>query len=89
MAIKSEERVEGCFARAAEDEPLFVLRATDKLAPDLVRQWAEQYRQKHIKAGTSGRELARVILKHEDALQLAGEMQDYRDKLVQSGDLKS
>jgi hypothetical protein len=41
MAIKSQERVAGCFAKAAEDEPLFVLRAQDKLAPIVIRLWAE------------------------------------------------
>jgi len=41
MAIKAEERIRGCFERAAENEPLFVLRAQDKLAPIVVRMWAE------------------------------------------------
>ena len=42
MAIKREELVSGCIAKAADDEPVFVLRAQDKLAPDLVREWAHQ-----------------------------------------------
>lgn len=29
-----------CYAEAAEDEPLFVLRANDPIAPFLVRIWA-------------------------------------------------
>jgi hypothetical protein len=29
-----------CLNRAAEDEPIFVLRANDKLAPHLVKLWA-------------------------------------------------
>ena len=29
-----------CITKAADDEPLFVLRAQDVSAPDLVRQWA-------------------------------------------------
>lgn len=41
MAIKSIEREVGCFAKAAENEPLFVLRAQDKLAPTLIRLWSE------------------------------------------------
>jgi len=41
MATKEVERVSGCFAKAAETEPLFVLRAQDKLAPIVVRLWAE------------------------------------------------
>ncbi len=38
--IKRLERTIGCFAKAADDEPLFVLRAQDKLAPVLIRLWA-------------------------------------------------
>jgi hypothetical protein len=38
--LKRDEMEQGCFAKAADDEPVFVLRAQDKLAPDLVREWA-------------------------------------------------
>lgn len=40
--IKRDELINGCIAKAADDEPVFVLRATDKLAPGLIRQWAAQ-----------------------------------------------
>jgi hypothetical protein len=30
------------LSRAGDDEPIFVLRAQDVLAPDLVRGWAER-----------------------------------------------
>jgi hypothetical protein len=30
----------GCLGRADDDEPLFILRAQDRLAPTLVRLWA-------------------------------------------------
>lgn len=33
-------RGEGCLGRAADDEPVFVLRGQDLLAPDLVDKWA-------------------------------------------------
>ena len=38
--IKREEVISGCWAKATDDEPVFVLRAQDKLAPGLIRQWA-------------------------------------------------
>jgi hypothetical protein len=38
--LKNDEAARGCFAKAADDEPLFVLRAQDRLAPDVVREWA-------------------------------------------------
>lgn len=43
--IKNEELAnpESCLNRAATDEPIFVLRANDPLAPIIVRYWAEHY----------------------------------------------
>ncbi len=40
---KRDEQIdpESTWNRAAQDEPLFVIRAKDKLAPTMVRQWAE------------------------------------------------
>ncbi|CAN0468631.1 unnamed protein product [Phaeothamnion confervicola] len=38
--LKHDEVERGCFAKAADNEPLFVLRGQDKLAPALVREWA-------------------------------------------------
>ena len=45
MATKQEEinkltRGEGCLGKAASDEPVFVLRAQDCFAADLVEKWA-------------------------------------------------
>lgn len=45
MAIKAIERKNGCFAKAFEDEVLFVLRAKDLLAPGIVREWAKRAEQ--------------------------------------------
>ena len=46
MATKKEVleqalRGEGCLGRAADDEPVFVLRAQDKVASPLVSDWAD------------------------------------------------
>lgn len=43
MGLKKQELIDGCFAKAADDEPIFVLRATDKFAPAIVREWARQF----------------------------------------------
>lgn len=40
MATKATPGVFDCYAKAAPDEPIFVLRSTDPLAPILVRMWA-------------------------------------------------
>lgn len=38
----SEERAgKGCLGKAADDEPVFVLRAQDKLAPAIISVWVE------------------------------------------------
>lgn len=42
MGIKSTEIVDGCFARAMDDEPMFVLLGRDRRAPHAVREWATQ-----------------------------------------------
>lgn len=39
MATKSTDT---CLQKAAENEPIFVLRAQDMLAPGIVREWAKQ-----------------------------------------------
>lgn len=41
MAIKSYEQKLGTFSKAANDEPLFVLRPRDRLAVPLARLWVE------------------------------------------------
>lgn len=46
MATKREElekgaRGEGCLGRAASDEPIFILRAQDKVAAMAVTFWAD------------------------------------------------
>lgn len=50
MGTKLEELRHGCFARAMDDEPMFVLLARDPSAPRLVRQWAME-READVKAG--------------------------------------
>jgi hypothetical protein len=38
MAFK---RNDSCFQKAADDEPIFTLRAKDVLAPQIVEAWAD------------------------------------------------
>ena len=42
MGTRVEEgaKADSCFNKAADDEPIFVLRAQDKLSPQLIRLWA-------------------------------------------------
>lgn len=76
MATKRQELIgNGCLARAAEDEPLFILRAHDKLAPGVVRRWAED-----LGLQTTGdlEAAGRVRPKIEEALQLADNMETWQ-----------
>jgi hypothetical protein len=38
--INAALKGEGCLGKAAPDEPVFVLRAQDRFAADVVRHWA-------------------------------------------------
>jgi hypothetical protein len=38
--LEAALRGEGCLGKAADDEPVFVLRSQDNLAADLVEKWA-------------------------------------------------
>jgi len=44
MGTKLKELRDGCFARAMDDEPMFVLLGRDDKAPAQVRAWAAQRR---------------------------------------------
>ncbi len=39
MATK-KDAAPTCYDKAADDEPVFTLRAQDMLAPEMVREWA-------------------------------------------------
>lgn len=56
-----------CLSKAAPDEPIFVLRAKDPLAAQVVRLWADMADGIHEKDKTN------------EARQLAGAMDYWRD----------
>ena len=43
MGTKANPGEFDCYAAAGDDEPIFVLRANDPLAPLLVREWSNRY----------------------------------------------
>lgn len=63
MATK---HTDSCLLKAGDDEPIFVLRAQDRLAPHVVRHWAKL-------AEASGTPSAKV----EEARALAELMTDW------------
>ena len=60
-----------CYAVADDDEPIFVLRANDPLAADLVREWANRYEIR--KLGEQGGEVfeRKGLEKSDEALACA------------------
>ena len=66
-----------CWNRAKDDEPIFVLRANDESAPDIVRMWALWY--KRSKGGLRVMS-ERQRVKYHDAVELSNQMEDWADK---------
>lgn len=65
-----------CLNNAADDEPIFVLKSTDELAPEIVRNWAQRYRvSKHENQGSM---TPKQWAKYEEALALANEMENWK-----------
>lgn len=58
-----------CYDKAAPDEPLFVLRAHDRLAPQIVLEWARTA----FDIGVSAQKVA-------DALNCVNDMRDWQEK---------
>lgn len=72
------EEADSCLNRAADDEPLFVLRANDPLFGEIVRAWAAKYCKRKVKA-RAYRE--REAVKHLEALAIAQEGEDWRGRV--------
>lgn len=68
------EQPSSCLNKAAEDEPVFVLRAKDPIAPAAVEEWARQAQQ------TGRHEPAKI----EEARALAQQMREWRTDHVSS-----
>lgn len=76
MGTKLQELRDGCFNRAMDDEPMFVLLARDPKAPELVRKWADD-RTDDINAGrrpSTDREQV------DEALRCAARMEIWREE---------
>lgn len=69
MGLKATDE---CLKKAGEDEPLFVLRAQDILAPVLVRFWATLVEAQYKKEGKT------MTPKVKEAQVLALQMEDWQ-----------
>jgi len=69
--------VSSCLNSAADDEPIFTLRANDELAAATVRAWAQRYYV--AKSEQLGGMTQRQRRKYEEALSLASLMDQWRE----------
>lgn len=77
MALKGE----GCLGKAADDEPVFVLRARDIYAPSAVRAWALQLGPGIPKPTTKQEAIEyekKVNPKFKEAMEVANTMADWQ-----------
>lgn len=66
-----------CLTNAADDEPIFVLKSTDELAPYIVREWADRYLD--VKSRPEGGMTGKQYEKYKEALALANQMEAWRE----------
>lgn len=81
MATKREELANpnGCLNMAADDEPIFVLRANDELASIVVQYWTRVYGvDKSVKQNGVLTEKQREKIK--EASQSSFQMREWRNK---------
>ena len=65
-----------CINRAADDEPVFVLRAHDPAAPEIVREWADAYASRKEEAHETM--TAQEREKYREAIDLAHRMEEWQ-----------
>ena len=75
MGTKNNPGPIDCYAAAAPDEPIFVLRATDPLAARIVQKWDNLYRERKMLEGQWNDTTEKKYL---EAHNCAAEMTEYR-----------
>lgn len=66
-----------CLNKAADQEPIFVLRANDELAADMVRTWANKYADSKLRTQPKGAMTEAQTQKYRSAMALADSMDRY------------
>lgn len=81
MGTKKEEleSTTGCLAKCANDEPIFVLRAQDVLAPGIIRAWVAQVSRQHmVHRSRHAPPSPNLLAKLEEAEHLAFQMEAWQ-----------
>jgi hypothetical protein len=66
-----------CLTAAADDEPVFLLRAHDELAPEVVRYWAQLYGMSKSAAGLM---TTKSVTKRSEAFDCAMAMKQWKEE---------
>lgn len=84
MGTKNNPGKYDCYAKAAPDEPIFTLRASDPHAPDVVRQWARVYlaSQNGLAPVDRRDDEEKAKDKHREAMRCAEAMELYYTEVV-------
>lgn len=77
MIKRLELQGPSCLTNASFEEPIFVLRANDELAPIIVREWARLYAGQKFAA--QGGLTLRQQAKYEDAQRTAVLMEQWKE----------
>ena len=84
MATKNDPGPFDCYAALAPDEPYFILKSTDELAPEVVEGWADLYiESKRLEGGLD----ERAQKKYREALEVCEAMRVW--KRLQAGRMQA
>lgn len=68
------------LAKAADDEPVFILRAQDSFAPDVILFWAERVAWMSGRFGSDNKQSDATATKIAEARALAYEMRAWQER---------
>lgn len=70
-----------CYHEVMPDEPIFVLRAKDPVAPEVIEFWAERWGKERLENNPRTKDRLhpeRVMSKQDEALKCAAAMREWR-----------
>ena len=78
MGTKNNPGLFDCYKEAGSDEPIFILRANDELAPNIIRFWAEEYRISKLKKSKDNKLTPKQESRYQEARLCARSMEVWK-----------